>query len=76
MRIIFTNGYIHIEVIMMMYRVHKYETGNKMDEKALEKFLNNLDGEIVSMFPDIVPKFRMMGATAGYDSLIIVEKLL
>ena len=59
----------------MMYKVHRYHVGKKIDEKELEKFLNELGGEIVSMFPDIIPKFQFMGATAGYDDLIIIERI-
>ena len=59
----------------MSYKVHKYNIDKNIDEVALEKFLNGLQGEVVSIIPNIIPKFHMMGATAGYDYLIIVEKL-
>lgn len=61
---------------MMFYKVHKFYIGNKIDESELERYLNDIDGEIISVFPNIVPKFRMMGATAGYDTLIIIEKTI
>ncbi len=67
-------GYKKHEVRRMFYKVHKYHVGKKIDENALERYLNELDGEIISIFPNVVPKFQLMGATAGYDSLIIIEK--
>ncbi len=58
----------------MSYRVHKFQVGNEIDEMDLERYLNELKGEVVSIIPNIIPKFHMMGATAGYDYLLIVEK--
>jgi len=45
------------------------------DQSRLEKFLNELEGEVVSIFPNIRPKFLGMGATAVLDFLFIVEKV-
>ena len=59
----------------MSYKVHKFEVDKEINEMALERFLNELTGEVISIVPNITPKFHMMGATAGYDCLIIVEKL-
>lgn len=58
----------------MTYRVHKFQVGKGIDELDLERYLNELKGEVVSIIPNITPKFHMMGATAGYDYLLIVEK--
>jgi len=58
----------------LSYRVHKFQVGNEIDEMDLERYLNELKGEVVSIIPNIIPKFHMMGATAGYDYLLIVEK--
>lgn len=58
----------------MSYRVHKYQLGKEIDELDLERYLNELKGEVISIIPNIIPKFHMMGATAGYDYLLIVEK--
>lgn len=60
----------------MYYKVHKFHVGKKLDENALEKYLDGIEGEVISVFPDIVPKFQMMGATAGYTNLIIIEKTM
>ncbi len=59
----------------MSYKVHKFKVDKGIDENILEIFLNSLQGDVISIVPNITPKFHMMGATAGYDCLIIVEKL-
>jgi hypothetical protein len=41
----------------------------------LEQFLNELEGEVVAIIPNIRPKFLPMGATAVLDFLFIVEKV-
>jgi hypothetical protein len=45
------------------------------DQTKLEEFLNKLEGEIVSIIPNVRPTFQLMGATAKIDFLLIVEKL-
>jgi len=37
--------------------------------------LNSLEGEIVSIVPNVKPTLQGMGATAKVDFLLIVEKL-
>ena len=58
----------------MAYRVYKFEVGKEINGAELEKFLNLLDGEVISIVPNIVPTFHLMGATANYDYLLIVVK--
>lgn len=41
----------------------------------LEQFINNLNGEVISIIPDVRPTFQLMGATAKVDFLLVVEKL-
>lgn len=60
----------------MTYRVHKFHVGKEIDELDLERYLNEIKGEVISVIPNIIPKFHMMGATAGYDYLLIVEKII
>ena len=60
---------------VMKYKVHRlYVKGNNMQEK-LEEFLNILEGEVISIVPNVRPSFQLMGATAKIDYLLIVEKL-
>ena len=59
----------------MKYKVHQFEINMGRDREKLELFLNNLEGEIVSIIPNVKPTFQLMGATATVDFLLIVEKL-
>ena len=60
----------------MTYKVNKFNIDQKIDATELERYLNDLKGDVISIIPNIKPKMHMMGATAGYDYLIIVEKTL
>jgi len=59
----------------MNYKVHRLEVNRKDMQEKLEEFLNTLSGEIISIFPNVKPTFKGMGATAKVDFLLIVEKL-
>ena len=59
----------------MKYKVHQFEIDMRRDREKLEQFLNNLEGEIVSIIPNVKPTFQLMGATAKVDFLLIVEKV-
>ena len=59
----------------MQYRVHRMNVGKEDIVVDLERFLNGLAGEVVSVLPTITPTFKPMGATAKVDSLLIVERL-
>jgi len=59
----------------MKYRVHRLEIEMKSAQSKLEQFLNNLEGEVVTIIPNVRPTFQLMGATAKVDFLLIVEKV-
>lgn len=59
----------------MKYKVHKFEINMNKDQERLEKFLNELNGELVTIIPNVTPTFRPMGATAQVNYLYIVEKV-
>ena len=59
----------------MQYRVHRMNVGKEDIVVDLERFLNGLGGEVVSVLPHVTPTFKPMGATAKVDSLLIVEKV-
>lgn len=56
----------------MKYKVHQFDIKMRDDQSKLEQFLNSLEGEVISIVPNI---------TIGYwwahkvDFLLIVEKL-
>ena len=45
------------------------------DQNALEQFLNSLEGEVVSIIPNVHPHFTMGGMGARVSFLYIVEKI-
>ena len=59
----------------MKYRVHRFEIQMDKDQLKLEQFLNSLEGEVVSIIPNVNPTFQLMGATAKVNFLFIVEGL-
>jgi hypothetical protein len=59
----------------MKYKVHRFDIKMSEDQQRLEQFLNNLEGEVVSIIPNVKPTFQLMGATAKIDFIYIVEKL-
>jgi hypothetical protein len=59
----------------MKYRVHQLEVKKDTAQEKLEQFLNQLDGEVLSVVPMVTPTFQGMGATAKVGFLLIVEKV-
>lgn len=60
----------------MKYRVHRLDVNKNNMQTELEQFLNRLNGEVISVLPNVRPAFQFMGATAKVDFLLIVEKLV
>jgi len=58
----------------MKYKVHRIEVKNENMQEKLEQYLNKLDGEVVSIIPNVRPTFQLMGATAKIDYILVVEK--
>ena len=59
----------------MKYKVHRIDvTSDNMQDK-LDKFLNGMKGEVISVFPNVKPTFMMLGGTARVDFLLVVEKV-
>ena len=59
----------------MRYRVHRLEVKKDTVQEKLELFLNQLDGEVLSIVSYVSPTFQFMGATAKVDFLLVVEKV-
>ena len=59
----------------MKYRVHRIEVRSDNMQNKLENFINKLEGDVISIIPNIRPTFLGMGATARVDFVLIVEKL-
>ena len=59
----------------MKHKVHRLDVKSDNMQEKLEIFLNELDGEIIAVIPNVKPTFQLMGATAKIDYLLIVEKV-
>ena len=59
----------------MNYRVHRLEVNRSNMQERLETFLNGLNGQVISVLPNVKPTFQLMGATAKIDYLLIIEKI-
>ena len=57
------------------YKVHRFDIDMDKDQERLEQFLNNLEGDVVTIIPNVKPTFQLMGATAKVNFLFIVEKM-
>ena len=57
----------------MKYRTHRLDVNKVNIQEKLEAFINNLDGEIIAIIPNVTQYFLMYGAKINY--LIIVEKI-
>jgi hypothetical protein len=58
----------------MKYIVHRIDVNKNDIQEKLEQFLNTLNGEVISVLPNVRPTFQLMGPTAKVDFLLIVEK--
>jgi hypothetical protein len=57
----------------MKYRTHRLDVNKVNIQEKLEAFINNLDGEVIAVIPNVTQYFMMYGAKINY--LIIVEKV-
>jgi len=60
----------------MRYKVHQIEVNKHTMQDKLDRFINSLNGEVISVFPNVTPTFQPMGATAKVTSIFIVEKVM
>ena len=56
------------------YRVHRFDIKMTADQSRLEQFLNNLEGKVVAIIPNVTGA-RVTGMAASVDFLLIVEKV-
>ncbi len=54
------------------YRVHRVDVSMTKDEAHLERFLNDLKGEVVSIVPNVTVGFLWVPRV---DFLLVVEKV-
>jgi hypothetical protein len=59
----------------MKYRVHRLEAKKEVAQEKLEYFLNQLEGQVLTVIPYVTPTFQLMGATSKVDFFLIVEQV-
>ena len=59
----------------MKYRVYRIDVKRSNMQERLEEFLNKLEGEVISVVPNVKPIFMPFGGTARVDFLLITEKI-
>ena len=57
----------------MKYIVHRFDLNMSKDQSSLERFLNSLEGEVVSIIPNVT--FIPILLASKVNFLFIVEKL-
>ena len=60
----------------MSYRVHRLDIDMEADASKLETFLNGLDGDVVSIIPNVrkTTLAQIYGVTRKIDFLLVVER--
>lgn len=61
----------------MKYKVHRFQIRMKDDQEKLERFLNGLSGDVVSIIANVknTTLAQIYGITRKVDFLLIVEKI-
>ena len=64
-------------MIKKKYRVHRLEVKGKDIQNHLEQYLNDLEGEVISILPAIKKGSltQIYGVTEKVDYLLIIEKI-
>ena len=60
----------------MNYRVHRIDVKTDNMQEKLENFINKMDGDLISVIPNVRPAFQGMGGTAKIDFILVVEKCI
>lgn len=60
----------------MAYRVHRFDIHMEQDAQRLEQFLNGLDGDVVTIIPNVrrTNLAQIFGAARKVDFLLVVER--
>ncbi len=61
----------------MKYRVHHLKMNPEKDIEKLEKYLNDLKGEVVTIVPNIARTslFQIFGLSSKVNFILIIEKI-
>jgi Zn/Cd-binding protein ZinT len=61
----------------MKYKVHRLDVDSNSMQEKLERYLNDLKGEVISVIPNLAKTTlsQIYGVKSKVDFLLIVEKL-
>jgi hypothetical protein len=57
------------------YRVHRFDVAMRSDQSRFEQFLNSLEGEVVSIVPNVSPSWTFGGMGARVYYFWVIEKV-
>jgi hypothetical protein len=57
------------------YRVHRVDVRMSRDQARFEQFLNELEGEVVSVIPSVSPSWTFGGMGAKVHYFWVIEKV-
>jgi hypothetical protein len=57
------------------YRVHRVDVRMSRDQARFELFLNDLEGEVISVIPNVSPSWTFGGMGAKVRYLWVIEKI-
>ena len=57
------------------YKVHRVDITMSRDQLWFEQFLNNLEGEVVSVIPNVSPSWTLGGMGAKVRYFWVIEKI-
>ena len=57
------------------YRVHRVDIKMSRDQARFEEFLNSLEGEVVSVIPNVSPSWTFGGMGARVYYVWVIEKI-
>lgn len=62
---------------MMKYKVHQLQNAMPTDGATLERFLNSLTGEVISVIPNMKKNSfaQIYGWSPRVDSILVIEKI-
>jgi hypothetical protein len=58
----------------MKYRVHRIDIKMHRDKDRFEQFLNGLEGEVISIVPNVSPSWTFGGMGARVHYFWVIEK--
>ena len=56
------------------YKVHRIDVRMSRDQARFEQFLNDIEGEVISVIPNVSPSWTFGGMGAKVRYLWVIEK--